>query len=195
MYEIDRVLLLNNRSETLRQLLEVLRGCGVEVEVKQPMEEFKPENYLGIIVSGGVIPGGQRQKYLEWYCRFYRTVEVPVLAICLGLRILGYCHASRMRRLHPSELGITKIFFHREYPLAPGRKELLVYENHDFELLSLREPLENYASSNRCSIQAVKHKYKPLFAVQFHPEVAEGNEGPLIIENFVEFCRRLKASD
>ncbi|RLI33570.1 hypothetical protein DRO53_05165 [Candidatus Bathyarchaeota archaeon] len=187
--KIGRILILNNRSETLRELLEAFEKAGAQVEVKNPLENFQPEAYEGVVISGGVIPGSQRKKYLDWYCRLLSTVEVPLLAICLGLRILGYCNGSRMRRLHPAELGITRIFFHREYPLALGRRELLVYENHDFELLNLKEPFENYGSSERCRIQAVKHRDKPLFAVQFHPEVTKDNEGFLVIQSFVNLCK------
>ena len=186
---ITSILVLNNKSESLRELLEVLKGYGVRVEVKEPMEPFNPESYKGLIISGGAIPRQHLREYLEWYCRLYREIRIPVLAICLGLRILGYCHGLRVRRLHPSELGVTKIFFHREYPLAPSRRELLVYENHDFEILNLKPPIVNYASSERCKIQAVKLEGKPFFAVQFHPEITEQNEGAIILENFVKLCR------
>jgi len=186
-----KILVLNNRSETLKELLEVLEALNVDYDVKQPMEALNLKAYAGLIVSGGIIPGRARREYLEWYCNLYGLAEIPVLAICLGLRILGHCHGCRMRRLSFSEVGLTWIRFSREYPLAPGRSELLVYENHDYELLDLKGPFENYASSENCKIQAVKHRFKPFFAVQFHPEVREGNEGPLILENFVKLCGRL----
>ncbi len=35
--------------------------------------------------------------------------------------------------------------------------------------------------------EAMYHKEKPLFGVQFHPEVS-GNQGTLLIENFVNIC-------
>ena len=183
-----KILVLNNQSETLEELLKTLESVGAAYEVRKPTENLNLEAYSGLIVSGGIVPGGARREILEWYCQLYRRVEKPVLAICLGLRILGYCLGCRMRRLARSEVGLTMIRFHREYPLAPGRSQMLVYENHDYELINLREPFENYASSQACKIQAVKHRFKPFFAVQFHPEVGGGNEGPLIIENFVRLC-------
>jgi GMP synthase (glutamine-hydrolysing) len=186
-----KILVLNNKSETLKELLGVLESFKAAYDVRQPMESLNLKAYAGLIVSGGSIPGKTRREHLEWYCRLYGFAEIPVLAICLGLRILGYCHGCRMKRLSPSEIGLTWIRFFREYPLAPGKSELLVYENHDYELLDLKGPFENYASAEVCKIQAVKHRFKPFFAVQFHPEVGEGNEGPLIIENFVKLCKRL----
>lgn len=186
-----KILVLNNKSETLGELLRKLEKLKVEYEVRHPLESLNLKAYSGLIVSGGTIPLKEKRRYLEWYCRLYESLTLPTLTICLGLRILGYCQACRMRRLSPGEIGLTRIKFFREYPLAPGRRSLLVYENHDYELLELRGPFDNYASSERCRIQAVKHRFKPFFSVQFHPEVGRGNEGPLIIENFVKLCGKL----
>ena len=189
-----KILVINNRSESLEDLVNLLKNLNVKVEVRGPLENFNPNSYDGLIVSGGGFPRTEYRRILEWYCRFFENVEIPVLAICLGLKILGYCNGSRIRRIRPGELGVTKITFFREYPLAPSIRELLVYENHDYELLNLREPLENYASSERCRIQAVKHRFKPLFAVQFHPEISKGNDGPIIIGNFVSLCEGYKGN-
>jgi len=183
-----RILVINNRSESIEDLLSLLKSLNVKIEVRGPLEYFSQTNYDGLIISGGYLPRAEYKEILAWYCRLFEAVNIPVLAICLGLRILGYCNGSRVRRIRPSELGVTKIFFFKDYPLAPGIKELLVYENHDYELLDLKEPLENYASSERCRIQAVKHRFKPIFAVQFHPEISKENNGPIIVKNFVEFC-------
>jgi GMP synthase (glutamine-hydrolysing) len=187
-----KILVINNRSESLDELLSLLNILRVNVEVKPPLEDLSFNSYDGLIVSGGYLPRAEYRQILEWYCKLFEAVTIPVLAICLGLRILGYCNGSRVRRIKPSELGVTKIFFFKEYPLAPGVRELLVFENHDYELLDLKAPLENYASSERCKIQAVKHGFKPIFAVQFHPEISKENNGPLIIRNFIDFCRSFK---
>jgi len=189
-----KLLVLNNKSETLEQLLGFLEDRGLSYHVKTPMEPLSLQNYQGVIISGGVLPGGRYREMLEWYRRLLNSTLLPTLAICLGLRILGYCYGSRMRRLEKAEKGVVTLRFFREFPLTPGRKELTVYEDHDYELLSLLEPLENHASSPTSKIQAVKHKAKPLFGVQFHPEVAAGNEGSIVLENFVKLCSERQPS-
>jgi GMP synthase (glutamine-hydrolysing) len=44
------------------------------------------------------------------------------------------------------------------------------------------------ASNESCPIQAMQHNDRPLFGVQFHPELfdQEHPEGRKIIENFLE---------
>ena len=53
-------------------------------------------------------------------------------------------------------MSIT-INFHKQFPLAPNVKELNVFESHEFELISpLPNTLENYASSEKSIVQAIK---------------------------------------
>ena len=103
---------------------------------------------------------------------------------------MGHCYGARTRRLEKEENGVVKVIFNKEYPLVPLRRELTVYETHFYEMISTGEILENYASSNVCKIQATKHKEKLQFAVQFHPEIHEGNEGRIILENFIKLCQK-----
>lgn len=184
------ILVLNNKSETIDKLVESLEKMDAEITVKTPLQSFQPENYSGIVISGGALPKDKYKEILKWYKQLMNLAKVPILGICLGLRIMGYCYGARIRRLEKEENGIVKIFFHKKYPLAPDREELTVYETHLYELISTGEILENYGSSDMCKIQAVKNRDKMQFAVQFHPEIQEKNEGIIILQNFVNLCRK-----
>ncbi|MFN6084633.1 MAG: glutamine amidotransferase-related protein [Fluviicola sp.] len=41
--------------------------------------------------------------------------------------------------------------------------------------------------SDSCINEAMMHESKPLFGVQFHPEVS-GNMGAILFQNFVQLC-------
>jgi len=44
-------------------------------------------------------------------------------------------------------------------------------------------------SSSTCAIAAVKHRTKPIYGLQFHPEVTHTEHGGLLLGNFVkEVC-------
>lgn len=134
------------------------------------------------------MPRNKYKELLAWYGNLLSLTNLPILGICLGLKILGYQYGARIRKMSEGENGIVKIFFHKDYPLAPNIRELKVYELHDYELISVGESLENYASSEKCKIQAVKHKIKPHYGVQFHPEVSDNNDGKIVVKNFIEKC-------
>ena len=61
-----------------------------------------------------------------------------------------------------------------------------VMEDH-CESISIPEGFELLASSDECINEAMQHKEKKIYGLQFHSEVS-GNFGRVIIENFVNFA-------
>ena len=65
-----------------------------------------------------------------------------------------------------------------------------VWEFHNDEVVKLPKDFEKLGESENCKIQAMKHKSKPLFGLQFHPEVEHTEFGGKIFKNFVEICEK-----
>ena len=57
------------------------------------------------------------------------------------------------------------------------------------ETISIPQGFELVASSDACVNEAMQHKERAIFGVQFHPEVS-GNHGRILIENFIKVCQR-----
>ena len=47
---------------------------------------------------------------------------------------------------------------------------------------------EIIAKSKSCKIEAIKHKKKKIYGVQFHPE-SSGKQGYQILDNFMKICK------
>jgi len=186
-----RLLLLDNKSQYLNELIGYLQSLELKLEIREAPGTTGDKGYDGTIISGGAIPYVNLKEVLRRYRHLLNNSTKPLLAICLGLKIMAHCYGGRVRRMENPEVGLTLVRFSKPYPLSPSRSELLVYQDHVFELFDLPEILENYGSSEKCKIQAVKHRRKPQFGVQFHPERGDGNDGHLILKNFVELCRRV----
>ena len=60
---------------------------------------------------------------------------------------------------------------HRDFRVQP----------RDFEIL---------ARSNVCDIEAMKHVHRPLYGVQWHPEVVHTEHGQKLLRNFIELCKK-----
>lgn len=90
--------------------------------------------------------------------------DKPILGICGGMHILGLVYDGDIKKCQ--EIGLTKIIFNDEVLGFKG--EHLVYELHNLNIESKK--FKTLAMSESC-IQAIKHKKKPFFGVQFHPEV------------------------
>ena len=71
---------------------------------------------------------------------------------------------------------------------VPGNS--IVWLSHNDEVSILPNDFEILASSENCKIQAMKHKNKPIYGVQFHPEVEHTEYGEQIFKNFVKICEK-----
>ncbi len=151
------------------------------------------ENAIGIIISGApiLITEVDNLPYLE-QLSWILNAGVPILGICFGHQILGLLHDAHGAR-QKEDRDWQTIESLEEHPLfdkLPTEFEML--EDH-CESISVPRDFKLLAVSDACVNEAMYHKEKPFFGVQFHPEVS-GNQGTLIIENFVDICRKANAS-
>jgi GMP synthase (glutamine-hydrolysing) len=64
--------------------------------------------------------------------------------------------------------------------------EIEFMEDH-CECISIPKDFLLVGVSDSCINEAMMHESKPLFGVQFHPEVS-GNMGAILFQNFVQLC-------
>lgn len=141
----------------------------------------------GVIISGAplLITEMDLTPYLE-KLEWIKDATLPVLGICFGHQLIGILHGafgSKMREDRDWQL----IEVYEDSPLFNRLPhELEMMEDH-CETISIPEHFILVASSDACVNEAMQHKEKPLYGVQFHPEVS-GNHGRVLLENFVHVC-------
>jgi GMP synthase (glutamine-hydrolysing) len=132
-----------------------------------------------------------------------RTATQPVLGVCGGQQQIALAFGAPVdliERLAPGE-GYEGAFRERgfcEVELASENengsaifrglpKTITVWESHCDEVKKLPPDFECIASNDVSAIQAMQHTSKPLFGVQFHPELfdEEHPDGRMILENFL----------
>ena len=152
--------------------------------------DFKPEDLndiKGVILSGAplLVTDIDMEPYLEKF-QWIKETTIPVLGICFGHQLIGMLYgafASRMKEDRDWQL----VEAYTDCPLfnrLPNEIEMM--EDH-CETISIPENFELVASSDPCVNEVMQHNYKPIFGVQFHPEVS-GNHGRVLMENFVNLC-------
>ena len=67
-----------------------------------------------------------------------------------------------------------------------------VWSSHKDEVHTLPDEFEIIATSSLCDIEAMKHKEKEIYGIQFHPEVYHTPKGEFIFKNFYEICQNYK---
>lgn len=128
-----------------------------------------------------------------------RQTSLPVLGVCGGHQQMALAFGARiglMARLEPGE-GYAGAKRERGYfPVKTSGdgifkdlpSEITVWHSHFDEIKELPNGFRTTASNETCAIQAMAHESKPLFGVQFHPELFDEAhpQGRKILENFLE---------
>ncbi len=187
-----RVPVIDNGGQWTHREYRVLRDLGVESLIlpnTTPREDLVAD---GVVLSGGALslegsasPLGVVGSYLE-------DPTLPVLAICLGHEYLGRHFGGRVGRSTSPEFGRVALTVDRpDHPLFEGiPREIHVWASHNDEVTELPRDFERLAHSPGCAVEAMAHRQRPVFGVQFHPEVEHTEHGVRIFENFLRSCRR-----
>jgi GMP synthase (glutamine-hydrolysing) len=115
---------------------------------------------------------------------------VPVLGICYGMQILCHILGGRVEATPTREYGRVRLRV--ATPTGMLRhvpREVSVWMSHGDVIHAVADCFESIASTRTCPVAAIRHKDRPIFGVQFHPEVTHTPDGEQMIRNFVyEIC-------
>jgi para-aminobenzoate synthetase len=182
----------------LYQLLAEINGDLPTVITNDQLswKEIKDANFDNIIISPG--PGSPATAEDFGICRDILIYgQIPVLGVCLGHQGLGYYHKANLSFApEPMHGRISKIYHRGDLLFQNIPSQFTVVRYHSLLLSSPLSPqLEEIAwTKNDHLIMAIKHKYKPFWGVQFHPESIGTDYGKQILINFTyltqQFWRR-----
>ena len=146
-----------------------------------PWDEYSPESLAGVfeVIKKASQPilgvcGGHQQMALAF--------GAPIGLMARLVAGEGYEGAKRERGFFPVAVNNQRGLF------ANLPSTITVWHSHFDEVKELPEGFHRTASNETCAIQAMQHDERPLFGVQFHPELfdEEHPEGRKIMENFLK---------
>ncbi len=153
-------------------------------------EQLRKNNVIGLILSGG-----PASAYAEDAPQpdpgILRDLDLPILGICYGMqaafRLLGAEVAATGHR----EYGRTTLHVSAGDPLiAHLPAETTVWMSHADIVTGFGDDFVTLGSTPSCPNAVVRHKDRPLYGIQFHPEVTHTPQGSQILRNFLyEVCK------
>ena len=187
MLHSETILVLDFGSQYTQLIARRVRELGVYSEIKPyrlSVDEIKRINPRGIILSGGPSSVYESQAPLPSPELF--ELNIPILGICYGLQVMAHLlggevvHAPR-REYGRAEIVIddTSDLFHRL------DDHLTVWMSHGDHLTKLPTDFIIIGHTANSPLAAMRHKRRPLFGIQFHPEVVHTPKGKEILANFV----------
>jgi carbamoyl-phosphate synthase small subunit len=165
-------------------ILRRLRQHGFSVQVlpaTATADDALKHKPAGIFLSNG--PGDPAA--LNYIVREVKTLVdtgVPVFGICLGHQILGQVFGGKTFKLKFGHRGANQPV----KDLESGRVEITA-QNHGFAVDAKSLPSDiavNRINLNDQTVEGMRHKTRPVFCVQYHPEASPGphDSTPLFAE-------------
>jgi GMP synthase-like glutamine amidotransferase len=176
-----KILLVNNNTLHLEELLTALAGHNVEIQDYKPGIWFHDVGKDLIILSGGGGEGKEVHDYYTpnrlWYedeISFVRTTNKPILGICMGFEVISAAFGAKITRMPK---GIEK--FTTARTTLKGIKKLKTaklrqFEAHDWRVKTVPRKHFNVLAKSKTGVEAVQHKERHIIATQFHPEIPGG---------------------
>jgi GMP synthase (glutamine-hydrolysing) len=154
------------------------------------IRELKPE---GIILSGG--PASIYAEGAPQLDREVLDLGVPVLGICYGLQAMTHVLGGRVASSPFREYGFARIHVDRDDPLVEGIEDgSQVWMSHGDRVDELPANFLTLARTANCPHTIVRDARRPLYGLQFHPEVHHTTHGNEILANFVLKICKAKAN-
>ena len=169
-----------------------VRESNVYCEIysyKYDLEKIKAMNPKGIILTGG--PNSVYEPGAPSAPRELFELGIPVLGLCYGAQLMQHVLGGKVEAAPVREYGKTVTQFDTNSPLFKGiPEESIVWMSHNDYISVAAEGFTSIAHTKDCPYAALSAvDGRPLYAIQFHPEVLHTEYGKEILKNFVmEIC-------
>jgi GMP synthase (glutamine-hydrolysing) len=192
----DTTLVLDFGGQYCHLIARRIREHGVYSEIVP--HNIKPEeiktlsrkfNVKGLILSGGPAsvyePNAPRPdpRILE--------LNLPVLGLCYGHQLVAQMVGGKVEPAIHKEYGIAYVKIDKPVGVLKGLSEKeKVWMSHGDTVFTIPSEYEVLAHTENCPVAAFRHKEKPIYGLQWHPEVIHTKNGMQMLRNFIfEVCK------
>ncbi|HMK95417.1 MAG TPA: glutamine-hydrolyzing GMP synthase [Candidatus Limnocylindrales bacterium] len=150
-------------------------------EVKALGEKF---NVKGLILSGG--PSSVYEPDAPEVNPRILELNLPILGLCYGHQLLAHLTKGKVEPAACKEYGTTRVSIDKPVDVLEGLGEKeKVWMSHGDTVFSLPSEFEVLAHTENCPVAAFRHKNKPIYGLQWHPEVIHTENGMRTLRNFI----------
>lgn len=188
----EKILILDFGSQYTQLIARAVRESNVYCEIV-PFNKalsFDP-SLKGIILSGSPFSVNESQAPQIDIAALIE--QVPVLGICYGAQLTAKCFGGTVAKSDKREYGRAQLLIESDDPFVKGLdKTTQVWMSHSDSIKSLPNGFDLLATTESIPVAAFRKNgtdTKPLYGVQFHPEVYHSVQGKLLLRNFlIDIC-------
>lgn len=192
---MKKILLIDNYDSFTNNFLSLFPNGTLDIIKNEKVTCEIANKYNGVIIGPG--PGDPRNKeYFGNNLDIILNYKKPILGVCLGFQGIFSAFGGNLitckKPIHgkTSKLKVYKkendIFSNIEaFPEVMRYHSIMLDPKTLPDCLEITAIVENKCPHNGIEIQGIKHKTKPIYAVQFHPESFATHCGKELATNFL----------
>ena len=187
------ILVIDNYDSFTYNLVHYLNELGAETEVVRNDQigvaealALRPE---AILLSPGPCTPNEAGICLALLAA--APADMPILGVCLGHQAIGQVFGGRVVRAKTLMHGKTSPIRHNGKGLFAGMADGFIatrYHSLSVDRDSLPAELEVTAWTDDGEIMGLRHRSRPVFGVQFHPESIATEGGHDLLGNFLDLA-------
>lgn len=182
---------VDNGGQWTHREWRVLKYCGVDTEIIPNTTKFEDLRCDGLLLSGGAPRIASESIKLGEIGSYLDKAKFPILGMCVAHQFMVLHFGGKAGPAKIPEYGQAKMIIDQQDEIFEGvPEESQVWESHNDEVKVLPPVFVKLAHSKDCEFEAIKHREKPFYGFQFHPEVEQTEFGTKMIQNFVKICEK-----
>lgn len=187
----ELILVLDYGSQHSQALTRGIRDLGVYSELhshRLTIDEIKQINPKAIVLAGGQqsVFDSDRLPINEGIF----DLGIPVLAIGYAMHALNELFGGKIEQSDLQEYAQVEVDVAEAaqlFPTAPAKETVWLSKRDKIDTVAPGFAIE---ATNDSQVVAIRHHDKPIFAIQFYPEVQETTNGQAILKKFLhEICQ------
>ena len=174
-----------------RNILRCLAASGAKVTVvpgNTSAEDIMAHKPDGVFLSNGPGDPAATGEYAVPMIKELMNNNMPIFGICLGHQLLALAMGGKTEKMHLGHRGAN----HPVQDIHTTKVEI-TSQNHGFMVIpdSLPDDVEvTHISLFDKTNEGIRHKTKPAFSVQYHPEASPGpQDSHYLFDRFVEMIK------
>ena len=188
MTDSARILVVDNYDSFVYTIVGYLKTLGATVTV---VRDGVIDEYDGVLISPG--PGAPAESGAsEGMIRLCAEQSKPMFGVCLGMQALAEVFGATVSHAPTIMHGKTSLVEHIDDEIFEGVANPMTatrYHSLAVEPDSVPEDLVVTAwTQSDHIVQGIKHRSKPMYAVQFHPESVMTQDGYRLLANWLKVC-------
>ncbi len=185
----EKILILDFGSQYTQLIARVVREANVYCEITPFNKKINFEGLKGIILSGSPFSVNDDSPPLADIKKLSETL--PVLGICYGAQLTAKGFGGVVEKSDKREYGRAILnILQKDALLKDLPEKSNVWMSHSDSIKKLPEGFEVLGNTESIPVAAFRTtsgNHKPIYGLQFHPEVYHSAEGKKIIKNFLVY--------